>query len=323
MTPERLRARLAELYGLRVAEVEPVDRGADNTARLYRVTDADGRAFAVKSTAGGSPAGLVVPAALGARYAPQPRRTRGGELWADADGLRLSVVDWVDGATALESGMDRARWNAYGRLIAALHAVPVDGALRRWVPEETFDPRRWAALFDRVDAELEGRPRDAHGERLAQLWLAHRDALRAVRERTVRLGAELRKRTGLPSAVPCHADPHLGNLIVTSAGDVVLIDFDDAVLAPPERDLMFVLGGGVIAAASVTAEQQGWFAEGYGYHEPDPGLLAYYRGVRVLEDVAEPARLVLDPRSTPGERETGLGYVADVLSPLGLLGQAR
>ncbi|PXY36146.1 phosphotransferase enzyme family protein [Prauserella flavalba] len=323
MTPERLRARLAELYGLTVAGAQPVNGGADNAARLYRVTDAGGRAFAVKSTARGSPAGLVVPAALGGRYAPQPRRTSAGELWADVDGLRLSVVDWVDGDTALESGMDRARWNAYGRLIAALHAVPPDDTLRRWVPREDFEPGRWAALFDRVDAELDGLPRDAHGKRLAAMWLPHRDALRAVRERTIRLGAKLRQRAGLPAAVPCHADPHLGNLMVTSAGEVVLIDFDDAVLAPPERDLMFVLGGGVIAAASVTGEQQRWFAEGYGHHDPDPDLLAYYRGVRVLEDVAEPARLVLDPGSTPDERETNLGYVADVLSPRGLLGQAR
>jgi spectinomycin phosphotransferase len=57
-----------------------------------------------------------------------------------------------------------------------------------------------------------------------------------------------------------------------------LLDCDGVVVAPRERDLMFVVDG-VLADAPVTAEQQSWFFDGYGHHEIDPALLAYYRSV--------------------------------------------
>ncbi|MBK1783384.1 phosphotransferase enzyme family protein [Prauserella cavernicola] len=318
MSAERLRELLASQYDLPLRTLEPVDGGADPAALLCRATDEAGLSYAVKWTSGGSPAGVLVPAALGR---PAPVRTRTGELWADVDGARLSVVEWIDGAGALESTMDRDEWVSFGALLARLHALPVDAALRAGVAEETFDPGRWVTLFDEVDAALDT-ARSESARRLAALWLAHRDDLRAVRERTVGLAAVLSRRDDLPAFVPCHADPHLGNVVLPGPGEAVLIDFDDAVLAPRERDLMFVLGGGVLATAPVTTGQQEWFAEGYGPCEPDPALLAYYRGVRVLEDVAEPVSFVLDPATGQRDRETCLGYVAEVVSPTGLLAQA-
>lgn len=141
---------------------------------------------------------------------------------------------------------------------------------------------------------------------------------------TIRLGRVLRERTSLPGFAPCHADPHLGNVILTGEGPV-LIDFDDAVLAPAERDLMFVLGGGVLADLPVTPEHQTDFLNGYGgvggVREIDTELITYYRGLRTLEDVAEPASVVLDPGAPAEDREGNLGYVNDVLSPAGLLAQ--
>lgn len=142
-----------------------------------------------------------------------------------------------------------------------------------------------------------------------------REALRGTRDDTVALGARLAARAGELRFVPCHADPHLGNLVVRGPGEVALVDFDDAVLAPPERDLMFVLGGGVLAGARATPQQQGWFLDGYGRDRvPDEELLRFYRGLRglrVLEDVAEPAAAVLDLLADPAERATSLGHAED------------
>ncbi len=143
-----------------------------------------------------------------------------------------------------------------------------------------------------------------------------------MRDDTLRLGEWFASRADDLNAVPCHADPHLGNLVVTGADTVALIDFDDAVLAPPERDLMFVLGGGVFAERLVTQRQQEAFLRGYGPHARDDRLLAYYRGLRVLEDVSDPATVVLDPEPPATERITSLGYVTATLAPGALLDQA-
>src|SRR5699024_6134878 len=100
------------------------------------------------------------------------------------------------------------------------------------------------------------------------------------------------------------------------------LDFDDAVIAPRERDLMFVLGGSVLADMAVTPEQQGWFVDGYGWHEIDTDLLTYYRGLRVLEDASELAETVLGPDNTGRDRRAALGHLGGLFSPTGLLAQA-
>ncbi len=208
-----------------------------------------------------------------------------------------------------------------GRVLAALHGLAPAGDVRSWVPRENFDPGRWAKLFERVDTALGRRPAGETEQRLADMWGEHRAQLREVNRLTLGLADALRERTDLPDFVACHADPHLGNLILTAEDAPVLIDFDDAVLAPRERDLMFVLGGGVLADTAATPQQQNWFGEGYGPHPVDTDLITYYRGLRTLEDASELAWIVLDPQSTAEERRTALDHASGVFSPTGLLAQ--
>ncbi|MEY7972258.1 phosphotransferase enzyme family protein [Saccharomonospora xinjiangensis] len=343
---------LGEHFALDVREVVPIGEGTDRAATVWKVQVPSGRAYAVKWTSGGSPAGLVLSSVLAAVRpdgapasatrgapvpepdgapapepdgAPAPVRTRAGALWATVAGRRLSVVEWLPGRSAAESAPTSEHWGAFGRLLSALHGLPLDDELRRWLPREDFDPSRWAAAFDRVDAALDRAPdrgEDSCLTRLAALWRQRRDDLRGVRERTVRAGRSLSARAGDVRIVPCHGDAHVGNLVLTGADTVALLDFDDCVLAPPERDLMFVLGGGVFPGRLVTPEQQNAFLRGYGAHATDDRLLSYYRGLRVLEDVADPAAVVLDTTAAQAQRSDNLGYVAATLAPGGLLDQA-
>jgi spectinomycin phosphotransferase len=322
MRPEAAAPVLDDHYGLHDVDLTPVHGGADLGAVVWRAVDGQGRRFAVKCSGNRSPAGLLLPAALDAARpgsAPSPVPTRTGDLWVDIGGARLSVTAWVEGRSALDTPLGPAGWRSLGRLLAALHDLPApeDG----WLARDDFDPGRWARLFERVDAGIDAEHTDATARGAAELWRRERERLRAVHRRTLELARSLRGRGGLPRFAPCHADPHLGNLIVTGGGDVVLIDFDDAVLAPRERDLMFVLGGGVLADRPATAKQQRWFLEGYGPVEADPGLLAYYRGLRVLEDVSELAGVALDPGVADDDRRWALGHLRGVLSPTGLLAQ--
>ena len=59
--------------------------------------------------------------------------------------------------------------------------------------------------------------------------------------RADRLGREL---AGEPfPLVLCHADLHTWNVLVDAGGRLWIADWDEAVLAPRERDLFFVVGG--------------------------------------------------------------------------------
>ena len=120
------------------------------------------------------------------------------------------------------------------------------------------------------------------------------------------------------SNVVCHGDPHLGNLLLGADGQVWLIDWDDAVLAPPECDLMFVLGG-VLAFAPITAEQQQAVLAGYGRTDVDPARLAWFLAVRALDDLSDWTRQALDLDAEAADRDRAARIVRGLVSQVGLV----
>ncbi|SDT51135.1 phosphotransferase [Jiangella sp. DSM 45060] len=120
---------------------------------------------------------------------------------------------------------------------------------------------------------------------------------------------------------PAADTPGPDTLGADAGADVWLIDWDDATLAPPERDLMFVVGG-LPGYAPVGERELGWFAAGYGPVDVDADRLAYYRAVRALGDLTEFAAELLDPSGDRAGREFALSVVRAELAGAGLAGLA-
>jgi spectinomycin phosphotransferase len=84
--------------------------------------------------------------------------------------------------------------------------------------------------------------------------------------------------------VLCHADIHTNNVLVGGDADIWIVDWDETMLAPRERDLMFVVGG--ISRDFVDARREALFFDGYGDVELNQAALAYYRYAWAVSDVA-------------------------------------
>jgi spectinomycin phosphotransferase len=332
----RLRDWVGEDFGIDLVSVDGVGYGADEAAQLWRGVSVDGAMYAVKLSGGGTPAGLVVSAHLAAHgvagvVAPVP--TRDGRLWSERDGRRLSVMPWVSEDRALGGGMTAEHWAAYGALLADVHATAVTDALVTQLPREDHTHDRVASAARALQRRLKETAHEPAGSggndhlvrALVAEWRTSAGLVTTLLEQADSLGRELRTREA--PGVVCHGDPHLGNLLVGAVDRVWLIDWDDAVLAPRERDLMFAIGG-VLAFAPVSPQEQSWFFDGYGADgvgaaDLDRTRLAYYRCTRALEDLVDPAAQVLDAhRSSESERADALSIVRGVLSPTGLVSLA-
>lgn len=327
-----VRVWLHDDFGVDARTLDAVRPGADRAACTWRAATDDG-ALAVRWTAGGSPGGLEATAAITRTLPPapplappppalvaSPRRTRTGALWAERSGGRLTVSTWLDGPRALDVALTPPQWTAFGRLLARAHAVRPEAAPH--LPRTDFRPGRALVAFDAADEGTASAVVDELAAEAGVLWQAARHRLLEVRTRSIRLGARLQQlQREDPRSVPlvvCHGDPHLGNVLVTGPRDVALVDWDDAVLAPPEHDLMFLLGG-VLAYAPVTPEQAAAFFTGYGRVEIDPDRLAYAQCVRAMDDVADLALGALDARRTDAERASSLDLLAGALSRTGIV----
>jgi aminoglycoside phosphotransferase (APT) family kinase protein len=169
--------------------------------------------------------------------APVP--TAAGGVACDLDERYVvAVYPHVDGRTHRHGDFaDPAGRDAVVGRLAALHRAP--DHCRRFAMAETFDLARRADLFDAM-ADLGG-PWDTgpFAEPVRALLARHAGAVVSAFDTYDALTEAARARSD--RFVLTHGEPHPGNTITTDCG-VVLVDWDTALVAPPERDLWDVVG---------------------------------------------------------------------------------
>ncbi len=224
----------------------------------------------------------------------------------------LVLFPMLDAVVAADAGMGADRWRALGRIVRRLHEVPPPAAAELPVPVETF--QAWRRDLIEPIAETAAHPgRDPISGRFATVWRDHREEIGALVALTDSTAERLR---GRPAAcVLCHTDLHTWNVLVDADGRLWIVDWEEAMLAPRERDLMFAIGGG-LGRGLVSADDTAAFLQGYGQTTVDEELLAYYRIARALEDIAACGEeIALMPGADPRERERALRGLEALFEP--------
>jgi spectinomycin phosphotransferase len=312
---ETVRACLQARYGLAVVDVTFLPLGHDSSAWVYRVRTAGGAYFLKARLQVASEAGLLVPRYLidhGVAQVIAPLPTTAGALWADAGGYALILYPFVAGRTGMERGMSARQWIDYGALLRQIHATAIDPDLARVMPRETFTPA-WADTVRRLDAQIGADAFDDPAERgLASFWQERREQIRALLETAEELGRRLARAT--PDLVLCHADIHTANVLLDASGRVWFVDWDETVLAPRERDLMFAIGG--ISRRLVGPREERLFLQGYGASAVDPLALAYYRYAWAVGDIgAYGAEILFRPDFGPITKRAALDQFLSLFEP--------
>lgn len=320
LSPAQITQVLGEAYGVRATAVVQRPCGADAGATVYQVGGPDGMRWWLKCRR------YAVDAVvwdvlhhlrdhLGLREIIAPLPTPDGAAAATWAGLQWTLFPYVDAFSGFEEALSRGHWERLGHVLRKVHDArlpeALSGRLRRPGFGDDTAVERVGAWLQRADARIP--VRDALGEEYLALWCRHRQRIEAIWQRCGALRARIGD--GRPRRVLCHADLHAGNVLVGPDEGIHLIDWDEMVAAPRERDLMFI-GAGI--GGRWGREQPPGFAEGYGLVETDPLWVAYYRHSRILQDLQEFHDLLLEPGATarpPAQRRQALRYMAEQFAP--------
>lgn len=294
---EYVRACLRDRYARTLVSLEPLALGLDTTAQVYRITDDSGSVYFLKARSRALyPASCLAPRYLadhGETAVVAPLPTTDGALWArlaaPEDAWVIAVYPYIAGVSGWRPGMSDAQWRATGAIFRRIHgiALPAEGiaSLRR----ETFDVSDYARSVEMFAARFAAVPSDgdAAAERaLRERWQARRATIYTLLNAMRALAERLRDRSG--PFVLCHGDLHPGNLLRDDASGVYVVDWDDVLLAPKERDFLFV--GEPDGEGFSQADAP--FFQGYQPREIDWVAVTYYRCERVVQDVIECAHTV-------------------------------
>ncbi len=282
---DHLRACLQEQYDLAAVSLEFLPVGADYRAGVYRVASEQGGSYLLKVRSGA----FYEASCLVSRYlrdqgiaavvAPLPTRER--RLWTRLEEWVIIVYPFIEGETGWNPSLTAAQWQAVGTTLCQIHQVrlPPEGvpSMRR----ETFDPTGYRRSIHLLETEHIGAAGGSQAEQmLRSLWLAHQSTIHTAMASLEKLAGVLEQQSG--PLVICHADLHPGNIIRSQANQVHVIDWDDVMLAPKERDFLFV---GEARSHGAPRHDAAPFFQGYGQIEVDWVALTYYLWERAVQDL--------------------------------------
>lgn len=277
---------LRNSFGIGISQVSFLP-GGYITSAAYRLTAENNDRYFLKLQQGDfDEIAVAVPSFLhthGIWQVLAPIETADHTLWVHKHSFDWILYPFFDGKTGFEIELSKVQWMALGQTMRAIHATVLLAGLVERIPREDYAPK----LRNRVRAFHQQAGKTSYDDPIAadfaELWKAKRDEIGCMVDRAEQLADTLQKREIKP--VLCHSDLHARNILIRADGEMAIVDWDAPILAPKERDLMFIGGG--VGGIWNNPEEVDWFYQGYGQTEVDLIALAYYRYERIVTDIAE------------------------------------
>ncbi len=284
---EQTVACVQDAYALQVRHITFLPLGADPHAAVYRVLVTDGAAYFVKVRRGRvTETSVALPSVLrdlGITQIIAPLPTTTGRLWTPLADYTMTVYPFVEGQNGYERELSDQQWVAFGAALKRMHTAALPPAILTHLPRETY-AAHWRTMVQHfVQQGAVDVVDDAIAARLTVFLQTKRAQIHDLLARTDRLAQALAQRAH--PYIVCHADLHAGNLLLAANEAVYIVDWDTAILAPKERDLMFI-GAGLLGAGRSPHEEARLFYHGYGHTTLDRRAVAYYRYERIIQDIA-------------------------------------
>ena len=317
---EKLIACIQDAYGLRVVQVDFLPLGADLNTAVYRVVADDRTPYFLKLRGGiFDETSVALPKFLSDHGIVQviaPLTTRTGQLWASLDIFKVILYPFVQGQDGYQVALSARHWVAFGKALKSIHTVVVPPTLFSRIQRETYSSQ-WRetvkTFMERVEDDSFDEP---IAVKMAAFLRTKRDQILDLVGRADRLAQALHARS--PHFILCHSDIHAGNILIDANGAFYIVDWDNPILAPKERDLMFV-GGGQGFTGHTPQDEEALFYQGYGQAQIDPIALAYYRYERIIQDISVYCEQILLTNEGGEDREQSFQYLTSNFLPNNVL----
>jgi len=313
---EKIVAWLRADYGLPAAQATFLPLGADENTAVYRVVAADQTPYFLKLRHGGfEETSVTLPKFLSDQGIAQviaPLENRAGQLWGRLDAFTVILYPFIAGRDAYEADLSDGHYRQLGRALRRLHSLPVPPALRASLRREAYSPQWRDGAKTFLARVATGAWADPVAAETAALLRVRRSQILDLVSRADRLADALRAEP--PQEVVCHSDLHAGNLLIGAGDALYIVDWDSPILAPKERDLMYI-GGGQLANRRTPREEEAAFYPSYGETQINQSALAYYRYERIVEDIAVYCEQLLATTEGGEDRPQSLRYLASNFLP--------
>jgi spectinomycin phosphotransferase len=303
-------------YGLPIVRVAFLPLGADLNTAVYRGVTENEIPYFVKLRKGNfEETAVTLPRFLSDQNIPNiitPLKTKSGQIWASLDAFKLILYPFVEGRDGFDIDLSDHHWFEFGKAFKRIHTAMVPPSITNRIQREIYSPQ-WREMVKTFMKQIKSESfTDPVTVELAAFLETKRDEVFDLIQRAERLALKLQ--TDSPPLTVCHSDVHAGNILIDGKDMLYIVDWDNPILAPKERDLMFV-GGAQGFTGHTPQEEEILFYRGYGQTQVDQFALAYYRYERIIEDIAVYSEQLLSTDDGGEDRKESLGYLKSNFLP--------
>jgi len=214
-----------------------------------------------------------------------PIATIHGQMRIQVRDFQIALFDWIRGKTAQEHKLTDTQLERLGELLGKIHQSKT--IVGEYSVRENFAipfKDRLVAILSHM-SEMTG-DSTKYKTKLEVFLGPHRQEF--IRELETLEKLQRKVRAMKLEFVNCHGEPSPGNILCSGTGEIHLLDWDDPIFAPKEKDLLFfkdnvepvMKGYGVFSKDSIIDRD---LMEFYG-HMWNLGEIAYYGGKILFEN---------------------------------------
>ncbi len=314
-----IRDCLKNYYDIDCRAIKPLRIGADLNASTYKIDALDHSSYFIKIKQGTSPEiSLEIVELLhefGLAQIISPVKTSQGKLTQQLNNFTVIVYPFIDGQNGFELSLSNNQWISLGKALKKIHTFKLPPPIQQKIRKETYS-NKWRkavrSIYDHIET-------DHFGDEIAinlHLFMKEQKAVISQLVNRAELLAKKLQHISLPFVL-CHSDIHAGNILVDDKSHLYIVDLDEPILAPKERDLMFI-GGGVGNVWNEPSENK-LFYKGYSTDEVNDTALAYYRHERIIEDIAIYAHEILQKNPQSINKLEMYNHFLDMFVPGGVV----
>ncbi len=317
LTNQELEQCLYNQYGLSTSTIQRIPIGADLNAQVYKVTSVDQLAYFIKIKKAVTDKDLYIfISALkeaGIESIIYPLKTNSGEWGCKIKELTFTVYPFIDGKNGFEQRLSNEQWILLGKTLRQLHELKLSQDVLKDLKKEDYTDQ-WRKFMRTFNRSIKCQT-DSLAFKLLKFINSHWVTIEQLIIQSEELCKKIQKQN--ETFVVCHSDIHAGNLIITDHS-VNIVDWDEPLMAPKERDLMFI-GGGVGNVWNNQYEEE-LFYQGYGEIIINKEILAYYRHERIIQDIVEYFQsLILEPISDSKTEQILYNHFLAMFEPKGVV----
>ena len=274
-------------YGIDIVNIQQLFTGADRNTFAYKVYTGEKESLFLKTRTGSfDEASVEVPYLLSrsiGAHIIEPLRAADGSLYLKTGDYSVVLYPFISGRPAKQKALTKEQWVQFGEVLKKIHEFELPQNIKK-IPRETYDGR-WRAGLKKYMGELNNKERDNwYVKQFIGLYDQKSELIKFIINHAE--GLLGRVKNAAQDFCLCHGDIHAGNILIADNKEFYIVDWDTLIIAPKERDLMFIGGG--VANTWNTKDEEDHFYAGYGRQEKvNQEMINYYRFERIIVDLVE------------------------------------